>query len=128
MLLACLLALAAGCGGSGAAGSRSTTRHRPGIPSAIAASLAGQADAVAAAAERGDGCGAVAAAQRLRDGVEAAVAAGRIPPRLAAPLQASATGLAAGLRCAPAPPRHHGPHPGHERPGHGKGKDKGEGD
>ena len=122
-VLAACAALSSGCGGDGASASGSGSgAGRPVIPAAIAATLAGQADAVAAAARRGDGCAAAAAARRLQDGVAAAVAAGRIPSRLAAPLRSSVVTLTASITCAP--PAKPAPHKGPGHHGHGKKHDK----
>jgi hypothetical protein len=89
----------------------------------VAASLAAQAETIAADLDAGDGCAARDAAVRLQKAVDRAVASGRIPPRLRAELQSAMSSLYSRIVCAPTPP----PTPHHE--GHHKKHDKhGEGD
>jgi hypothetical protein len=91
-LAATLLVLAAaGCG----AGDEAR------LNGALASRLAEQADAVAAAAERGDDCAAKARAEDLQRQTVAAINAGGVPPELQEELQSAVNGLAVRLECAP---------------------------
>ena len=125
VILAC--AGAAACGG-GSAGSASQAPRGPVIPRAVAADLAAQADAVAVSLDAQRGCAALDQARRLGTAVDAAIAAGRVPAKLQPQLRATATRLAAGIRCvppsppappAPPPPTNQKP-PGHDRHHHHK--------
>jgi hypothetical protein len=131
VILAC--AGAAACGG-GSAGSASQPARGPLIPRALAADLAAQADSVAVSLDAQRGCAALDQARRLSTAVDAAIAAGRVPAALQPQLQATATRLAAGIRCVPPAPtakpkpppkhdHHHGPK--HHGPGQ---NDQGGGD
>jgi hypothetical protein len=133
VILAC--AGAAACGG-GSAGSASQPARAPVIPRALATDLAAQADAVAVSLDAQHGCAALDQARRLGTAVDAAIAAGRVPAKLQPQLQATATRLAAGIRCvppSPPPPPNNQKTPGHDRhhhhKHHGPGQnDQGDGD
>ncbi|HLX31683.1 MAG TPA: hypothetical protein VKR79_02820 [Gaiellaceae bacterium] len=121
-----LLALAA-CGGSPRQGS-------PGLPRSLAQTWATQADAIAAAAQTGDGCHARQLANAL--GQQVAANIDRIPARFRTPLLGAVATLAGRITCTPTPPHpkptgpkkgpkppKHGPGP----PGHGGDKPQGDG-
>ena len=96
LTLACAGAVA-GCGGS-------ETPPAPRLDAAVGARLAASADAVEAAASRGDSCAAVDRAQALQREAIAAVNAGDVPPALQEELLAGVNRLAASLECTPPPP------------------------
>jgi len=116
------LLTAAACGGGGSASSSDGTAAAR-IPATIAASLATQADAVAAQLDAGNGCAARGSADRLQSAVDLAVATNRIPVRLQAPLESAVASLSSRIVCAPHPPRPHPPgHDHHKKRGkHGEG-------
>jgi hypothetical protein len=122
--------LLAGCGGGKRAAT--TTAQQPRIPAAVASDLRGQADAVAAALDSGNGCAARTRARGLVQAVTQAVNRGQIPGPLLEPLTSSANDLAARITCTPpapaAKPKKHGKghdHGKHKRK-HGKGGDGGD--
>ena len=121
LILAC--AGAAACGG-GSAGSASQPARGPTIPRAIATDLASRADSIAVSLDAQRGCAALDQARQLSTAVDAAIAAGRMPAALQPQLQATATRLVAGIRCAPPPPAEHKP-PKHDH--HHGGKHDGPG-
>lgn len=130
VILAC--AGAAACGG-GSAGSASQPARGPVIPRAVATDLAARADSVAVSLDAQRGCAALDQARRLSTAVDGAIAAGRVPAALQPQLQATATRLVAGIRCAPPPPAKHKPpghgHHHHDRKHDGPGQnDQGGGD
>ncbi len=90
-------AVLGGCGGSDAP-------SEPRLTAAVGARLAASADAVAAAAERGDDCEAVRQARALQVLAIDAVNAGEVPPSLQEELLAGVNRLASSLQCAPPPP------------------------
>lgn len=94
-----LVAIAAGCGGSG--GGSPTTAAAPHIPAGLGSALAARADQVAVALQNGDTCGAAAQADRLNAAIEHAVTAGTIPRRLQAPALTAASRLASETVCRP---------------------------
>jgi hypothetical protein len=93
-----LAGLLAACGGGSSSGRTSAAAA---LPSALGRNLAAQADAVAAALERGDECGAYRLGQALVQNVSAARQAGQVPARLDAALTRSVGSLAARLQCPP---------------------------
>jgi hypothetical protein len=81
------------------------TAPRPPIPRAVATSLAGASDALAAALRRGDGCAAKVEMHGLERQTRIAVAAGRVPAPYQARLLAAERQLAGRVpRCVPPPP------------------------
>lgn len=136
---ALLVLVAAGCGG----GARPRPASVHGVPSALAHDWAGQASAIAAAAESGDDCHAQALAVSLREQVMRK--SHLLPLRLRSPLVTGLDSLVERTSCretvtvetTPAPPQHgpkpphehppHGPKPPHGPHGHGHGDDQGGG-
>jgi hypothetical protein len=142
LVLFALVAATAACGAQRTSAPPPRPRP-PKIPNAVAARLAGEADAVAAALARGDACAARQQAARLR--ADATSSIGRVPAALQEPLSSGVNALVAELpRCvvpavpaatttaeSPPPPREHESHhehpkdekrPKHEH--HGKHKDE----
>jgi hypothetical protein len=111
------VALLAGCGGSHSA----KPPPQPRLPHALGQAWSREADAVAAALARNDGCAAEQQAGRLRAEVIAAVNAGRVPRALLEPLTSAVNALPARITCRPQPkPEEHGH-------GHDHGNDHGGG-
>jgi hypothetical protein len=128
ILCACLVA--AGCGSTRSAAPPRQAK----LPRAVAARLAGESDAVAAALAAGDPCGAQRLASRLRADATAEIA--RIPARYREPLSSGVNEVVADVpACAPPvtvtvaptpspPPPHDNGHG--EDNGHGKGHGHGD--
>jgi hypothetical protein len=124
-LVISLLALLAGCGGS------SRVSAPPKLPAGLAHSWAARADAIAAAAGRGNDCHARRLARSLT--TEVRLKLDKIPPRLQAQLLGAVQTLSARITCVrpapapkgPKPPKQPKPHEKQKGPhGHG-GPDEG---
>jgi hypothetical protein len=120
MVAAAALAVSA-CGSQ----SRVGVVQPPRLPRAVAMSLAGQSDALAAALRRGDGCAAKAQVHALEHQTRLAISAGRVPPPYRTRLLAAVSQIAARVpRCvpplppAPSQPEQHGKrkHDDHPKP------------
>jgi hypothetical protein len=98
--LACGLALAA-CGGEADSGDEPAA---PGLPPALAESLAAQSEQIAETFEGGDECSAASQADELVASVERAIAAGNVPADLRAELRETATELQNEINCPEPPP------------------------
>ena len=106
--VALLVTLAlAGCGGSAKPRAAASP---PRLPHALAQTLATQANAVAQALAKNDGCTALADATGLQNAVAQAIAAHEVPVRLQPTLSATVDALPGRITCTPGPPKH-GPKP-----------------
>jgi hypothetical protein len=107
--------LLAGCGGGTVTTTVTTTAHLPRLPPALAARLAAETDAVAAALDAGDGCAARTAATHLQADTIAAINAGQVPAIYEEELLGRVNSLTARITCTPpAPVAVHQP-PGHRK-------------
>jgi hypothetical protein len=118
----------AGCGGGTMTTTITKTAPLPPLPAALATQLAGEADAVAADLDGGDGCSAQTHAAQLRTDAIAAINSHAVPGPYQETLLGRIQALEAQISCtppAPAPAAHdNGKHKGHEKKhGHGKGDD-----
>jgi hypothetical protein len=102
-LVSALLALLAGCGGSPRASAP------PKLPGRLAESWAVRAEAIAAAAERGNDCRARRLAGSLA--TEVALKRGKIPRRLRTQLLGAVEALSGRITCVPLTPAPKGPKP-----------------
>jgi hypothetical protein len=126
VLLAAVL-LVAGCGGGTVTTTVTTTSRVPPLPQALAARLAAESDAVAAALDAGDGCAARTAAALLQSDTIAAINSHQVPGIYQEELLGRVNGLTAQITCTPpAPVVSRGR--GHEKPKHHGKHGKGEGD
>jgi hypothetical protein len=100
MLTAAALAVSA-CGSQ----SRVSVVQPPRLPRAVAMSLAGRSDALAAALRRGDGCAAKAQVHALERQTRVAISAGGVPLPYRARLLTAVSQIAARVPpCVPPPP------------------------
>jgi hypothetical protein len=114
--------LLAGCGGGTVTTSATTTAHVPPLPHALAARLAAETNAVAAALDAGDGCAARAAATRLQSDTIAAINSHQVPGIYQEELLGRVNDLTSRITCTPPAPVVSQPpaHPKHEHEHHGK--------
>jgi hypothetical protein len=108
------------CGGA----KQSAPPPPPRFSHSLAASLAAQSDAVAAALASGDSCRALTLAHRLQQQTIAAINSGRVTPALQEQLSGAVNELVVRVRCVPPPATREDGHGKHK--GHGK-KHKGDG-
>jgi hypothetical protein len=106
----------AGCG----SGAERSAAPQPKLPRPLAATLAQQSEAIAAALDAGDGCQALQLAESLRQQTIGAINAHRVPAAFQEPLLDRVIDLASRIECVP--PAENDEHA--EDPGKGKGKNK----